>query len=68
MGWWMVFGSFLWIVFWGTLVYLFVSFFRGLQTGTPEERSDPIEIAKRRYASGQITSDEYQRIRHDLAA
>lgn len=68
MGWWMVFGGFLWLIFWGTLVYFFVSLVRGPQLDTREKRDDPIDIAKRRYASGQITRDEYERIRDDLAA
>ena len=67
MGWWMVFGGFLWITVVATVVYFFVSLVRGPQTDTREKRDDPIDIAKRRYASGQITSDEYERIRHDLA-
>ena len=68
MGWWMLFGSFVWIVFWATLVYFFVSFTRGPQPSTGDKKEDPIDIAKRRYASGQITREEYERIRHDLAA
>jgi hypothetical protein len=28
MGWWMVFGGFLWIAFWGTVIYLIVSAIR----------------------------------------
>jgi putative membrane protein len=67
MGWWMIFGSLLWLVFWGTIIYLFVSFVRGPQP-TQDKREEPIELAKRRYASGQITREEYERIRHDLAA
>lgn len=67
MGWWMVFGSFLWLIFWGTLIYLFVSFVRAPQP-TPEKNEQPIDLAKRRYANGEITRDEYERIRHDLTA
>jgi uncharacterized membrane protein len=69
MGWWMVFGGFLWVVFWGTVIYFFVTLFRDPQAGASSQKEeDPIDIAKRRYAGGQITSDEYERIRHDLAA
>jgi putative membrane protein len=68
MGWWMVFGGFLWVIFWGTVIYFFVSLIRSPQPRTSEKQDDPIEVAKRRYAGGQITRDEYERIRHDLAA
>jgi len=68
MGWWMVFGGFFWIVFLGTMVYLFISPSRTSQRQVQERNDGPIEIAKRRYASGQITRDEYERIRDDLAA
>jgi putative membrane protein len=68
MGWWMMFGSLLWLVFWGTIVYLVVWFVRDRQSTQQDRREEPIELAKRRYASGQITCEEYDRIRHDLAA
>jgi putative membrane protein len=68
MGWWMLFSGFLWIVFWGTVVYLFVALVGTRHPDTHEKEDGPIEIAKRRYASGQLTRDEYERIRGDLAA
>jgi putative membrane protein len=66
MGWWMLFGGLLWLVFWGTVIYLIVSVIRGDQRPVRDDR--PIEIAKRRYASGEIDKTEFDRIRHDLAA
>ncbi|NIW47940.1 MAG: hypothetical protein GWN30_25290 [Gammaproteobacteria bacterium] len=33
-------------------------------TGTAEE--DPLEVLKRRYASGEISRDEFERIRDDI--
>ena len=68
MGLWMVFGGFLFIMFWGGVIYLVVGFFRGSQPTTATKHEDPIAIAKRRYASGEITHDEYDRIRNNLAA
>lgn len=68
MGWWMLFGGFIWIVFWATVIYLIVSLVRRPEDQNRGELERPIEIAKRRYASGQITREEYERIRHDLAA
>lgn len=66
MGWWMLFGGFLWIGLWGTVIYLFVLPFR--ETFTQEKGNDPLDIAKQRYASGQINREEYERLHHDLAA
>jgi len=67
MGWWMLFGGFLWVMFWGTVIYLVVSLVRRSQTDS-REREDPIDVAKRRYASGQITREQYEQFRRDLAA
>lgn len=68
MGWWMLFGGVLWFVFWGTLIYLAATIFRGPNQGSTTELNDPVDIAKRRYARGEIGRDEYERLRRDLAA
>ena len=68
MGWWMLFGGLLWFVFWGTLIYLAFSLFRDRQPTPTRERDDPVDIAKRRYARGEIDRDEYERLRRELAA
>lgn len=66
MGWWMLFGSVLWVLLIVSLGYLFASLF-GRGPGTPEPRSEtPLEIAKRRLAAGEISHDEYERIRDTL--
>ena len=65
MGWWMLFGGVFWILFIGALAYLF-AFDRG--TGTPQVHVEaPMEIAKRRLAAGEISPDEYERIRETLS-
>ena len=68
MGWWMLFGGSLWIIFWGTVIYLVVSLTRSPQPERREPHEEPIDVAKRRYASGEITRDEYEQVRHDLVA
>ncbi len=68
MGWWMLFGGLLWIAFWGTVIYLIVSFIRGPQAGGGKTQEDPISILNRRYAHGEIDKEEYDRIRRDLSA
>jgi putative membrane protein len=68
MGWWMLFGGLLWIAFWGAVIYLIVSLARRADSEGHQPVGDPLEIAKHRYASGEIDKDEFDRIRHDLAA
>jgi len=67
MGWWMLFGGVFWLLFIGALVYLFWSAFdRG--AGNPPGRSEtPLEIAKRRLATGEISHEEYEQIRETLS-
>ena len=67
MGWWMLFGGLLWVIFCGTVTYVVVSLVRG-RNGDSREGEDPIDVAKRRYASGQITREQYEQLRRDLAA
>ncbi len=40
---------------------------RGLSTGTPRESSDPLAIAARRFARGDISKDEYDTVRATLS-
>ena len=79
MGWWMVWGSVMMILFWGGIIALAVW---GVQSLTrrdehaapaagpapaPQARpEDPLEIAKQRYARGEISREEFEQIRDDL--
>lgn len=71
MGWWMVFGSVVWVVLVGIMVFLFARTFggpaRSHEPPPPASRPDtPLEIARRRYASGEITEEEFRRLRDNL--
>ena len=67
MGWWMVFMGIFWILFWASLIYLFVvAIVRPAQGRQPAEDADALEIAKRRLARGEISSAEFQEIRRHL--
>jgi uncharacterized membrane protein len=58
------------IVFVVALVYLLIKGAQSSGTGAsyaaPWHRETPLEIAQRRYAAGEITAEELDRIRKDL--
>lgn len=67
MGWWMVFMGIFWILFWASLIYLFVvAIVRPAQGRQHGEDADALEIAKRRLARGEISTAEFQEIRRHL--
>ena len=64
-GWFALFGGLLWLILWGTIIYLVVSVVASGREHRPRE-DDPLEIVKRRYAKGEITREEFEQIRKDL--
>src|SRR5438270_2260929 len=57
------------LLFWAAFVLGLVALVRwaaGLPWGHREEESDALEVARRRYARGEITREEYQRLRDEL--
>lgn len=66
-GWWMLFGGIWMVLFWGGLIALVVWGVRRL-TGRNCTAShyDPLEIARQRYARGEITKVEFEQIKRDL--
>lgn len=63
MNWWVVLG---W-VFWGALVFLTVWAVRGSTEQSSEGEGDSLDIAKKRYARGDISKEEFEQIKEDLA-
>ncbi len=71
MGWWMIFGGVFWLVTLALIAYVFVALLApALGRGGPSERErpreSPLEIAQRRYAGGEISREEFERIRDGL--
>jgi putative membrane protein len=63
MGWWWVFG----VVFWGGLIALIVwGVARLTKRGDTASKRDPLDIAKERYAKGEISKKEFEQIKKDL--
>lgn len=66
MGWWMVFGGLWMLLFWAGLVALIVWGVLALARRSGNDREDPVRIAERRYASGEITRQQLDDIRSAL--
>lgn len=73
-GWgWMAFGAVWMILFWGGIIAL-VAWAISRLTGDRERRWDrpgldgpsPLDIAKERYARGEITREQFEQLRNDL--
>lgn len=72
MGWWMVFGGIWMIVFWVLIIALIVWGIRkiagsGSASGTRQKR-EPLDIARERYAKGEISRNEFEQIKKDLSS
>jgi putative membrane protein len=73
MGWWMGFGGIWLLLFWGGIIWLVVWGIRKLSRRGPEEtsgpnsKSSPLDIAKERYAKGELTKEEYEQLKRDLS-
>ena len=62
MGWWMVAGS-VWMLF---FVVALVWLVTRLASGPPEPHASALDIAKARYARGEISSQELAELRRHL--
>jgi putative membrane protein len=69
MGWWMLLGGIWFVLFWVVVAWAVATIVSKLGPG-PTNRSvqseTPLDIAKRRYASGEISREEYEQLRRDL--
>jgi len=68
-GWWMAVGGVWMLLLWGGFIVLLVFGVRWLvrqgRDGTP--RRTPLDIAKERYAKGEITKEELEEMKRHLA-
>ena len=58
----------MWIIFLiviGLLIYFIVQA-QKTKDQTPTQNENPLDILKRRYAKGEITSEEYEKMKKDL--
>ena len=68
MGWWMAFGGLWMVVFWGGLIALIVWGITKLtRRSDSATKRDPLDVAKERYAKGEISREEFEQIKKDLS-
>ena len=68
MGWWMMFGAVWMVIFWGGLVALIVwGVARLTGRDSSSQKQNPLDVAKERYAKGEISREEFDRIKKDLS-
>jgi putative membrane protein len=68
MGWWMVFGGAMWLIFVVLIVVLVIAVIRPstTQRGEARREDDAMEIARSRYARGEISREEFEQLRKHL--
>ena len=70
MGWWMLWVSVVWLIFMVAIVIVGARSFGdrrhpdNIAVPRPEP---PLDIARRRYASGELSSEEFEEIRRTLS-
>jgi putative membrane protein len=64
-GWFMMFMGIIFLVLLGFGIYLIVHSTKSRPSGTPSEQK-PLDILKKRYARGDITKEEFERMKEDL--
>ena len=67
MGWWMVFGGVWMVIFWGGLVALTIWGITKLnRRNDSPPKHDVLDIARERYARGEISKKEFEQLKKDL--
>lgn len=66
----MYFMMLLWVLFWAAVIYVIYKFIKSISINGATKRTNfietPMEILKRRYAAGEITKEEYEKIKEEL--
>ena len=68
MGWWMAFGGIWMVLFWGGLIALIVWGINKLSgRGDSIQKYTPLDVAKERYAKGELSKKDFEQIKRDLS-
>lgn len=66
-GWGMLFGGIWMLIFWGGIIALIVwGINRLTRRDDSIQKHAPLEIAKERYAKGEINKEQFEQIKRDL--
>jgi putative membrane protein len=66
-GGWMIFSSIIMILFWAGLIALIIwGVTRLTRHSLTAGRQDPLDIARERYARGEITREQFEEIKKNL--
>ena len=67
--WWMALGGIFFVLFWAAVIFLLIWAVRRFSrnSATYEPRS-ALDIAKERYARGEITKEQFDQIKKDLGS
>jgi putative membrane protein len=63
----MVFGMIWMVLFWGAVIWAIVWAATRLGEGRRDREESALDIARRRYARGEITREEFEELRKDLS-
>lgn len=66
MGWWMMFAGIWMLIFWGVIIAVAV-WAIGRFNPRPGVQDSALDIARQRYARGEISQEEFKRLITDLA-
>ncbi len=68
MGWWMILGGLWMVIFWGGLIALVVwGIMKLSRRNGSAPKHDLLDIAKERYARGEISREEFEQLKKDLS-
>jgi putative membrane protein len=69
-GWMMLVWAFIFIIFWAAVITLIIWAIRKFNSRTNEPassmRQNPLDIARERYAKGEITKEQFDQLKRDL--
>ena len=68
MGWWTACGGWWMFIFWGGLIALIIwGIMRLTRRSDSAPKHDLLDVAKERYARGEISREEFEQIKKDLS-
>ena len=65
MGFGMGFGFLFMLIFWGIIIWLIVTLINSAQSNKKDD-SDPLTILKKRFAKGEITKKEFEKMKKEV--